>query len=169
MLSLAWSTSDGQPQRTRSSWVRQPPQRAMLLPSAASSILHGPVAHGQAVQHKPAELQQKCCFSCCAGYRKACLEHHPDKAGAATADEKTKAAIEDNFKLIQEAYDTLSDPQRRREFDSVDDFDDSLPFDCAAADFFKVRAAPPVRAKWSTCLPCMGLQHHPQLVTGRAE
>ena len=79
-----------------------------------------------------------------AGYRKACLEHHPDKAGAAIADEKTKAAIEDNFKLIQEAYDTLSDPQRRREYDSVDDFDDSLPFDCAAADFFKVPDSAPL-------------------------
>ena len=73
-----------------------------------------------------------------AGYRKAALEHHPDKAGAAAADEARKAAIEEHFKAIQEAYETLSDPARRREFDSVDDFDDTLPVDCAPADFLKV-------------------------------
>lgn len=32
----------------------------------------------------------------------------------------------------------LSDLAKRREYDSTDDFDDSLPMDCAAADFFKV-------------------------------
>lgn len=72
------------------------------------------------------------------GYRKAALEHHPDKAGAAAADEARKAAIEEHFKAIQEAYETLSDPARRREYDSVDDFDDTLPVDCAPADFLKV-------------------------------
>lgn len=39
---------------------------------------------------------------------------------------------------VQEAYDNLSDPAKRREFDSVDEFDDSLPEACAAADFYKV-------------------------------
>ena len=56
-----------------------------------------------------------------AAYRKSALEHHPDKAGAATADEDTKSAIEEKFKSIQEAYETLSDPAKRREFDSTDD------------------------------------------------
>ena len=55
------------------------------------------------------------------------------------ADEVTKLAIESKFRAVQEAYDILSDPARRREYDSVDDFDDSLPVDCAPADFFKVR------------------------------
>jgi DnaJ homolog subfamily C member 2 len=74
-----------------------------------------------------------------AAYRKAALEFHPDKAGAATADDATKVRIEEKFKLIQEAYETLSDPAKRREFDSVDEFDDSLPLDCSPKDFFKVR------------------------------
>ena len=42
------------------------------------------------------------------------------------------------FPQIQEAYDNLSDPAKRREFDSVDEFDDTLPEACAAADFYKV-------------------------------
>jgi hypothetical protein len=75
-------------------------------------------------------------------YRKAALEHHPDKAGAACADEDTKQAIEEKFKSIQEAYETLSDPSRRREYDSTDDFDDTLPVDCAPEDFFKVCMPP---------------------------
>jgi curved DNA-binding protein CbpA len=33
------------------------------------------------------------------------LELHPDKCGAATADEETKQKIEDRFKRIQEAYE----------------------------------------------------------------
>jgi hypothetical protein len=32
----------------------------------------------------------------------------------------------------------LSDPAKRREYDSTDEFDDTLPTSCAAADFFKV-------------------------------
>lgn len=73
-----------------------------------------------------------------AAYRKVALEKHPDKAGAATADPATKFKIEEEFKAIQEAYETLSDPTKRREFDSTDTFDDSLPSECAPEDFFKV-------------------------------
>lgn len=41
---------------------------------------------------------------------------------------------------VQEAYLKLSDPVKRREYDSIDEFDDSLPLECASADFFKVHA-----------------------------
>lgn len=81
------------------------------------------------------------CLRLSAAYRKAALEHHPDKKGAATADEETKRAIELHFTRIQDAYETLSDPAKRREYDSVDDFDDTLPYECHPADFFKVRAS----------------------------
>ncbi|KAK9863220.1 hypothetical protein WJX84_011390 [Apatococcus fuscideae] len=87
-------------------------------------------------------------------YRKTALEHHPDKKGAATADEETKKAIEQHFTLIQDAYETLSDPAKRREYDSVDDFDDTLPYECQPADFFKV-FAPAFRrnSRWSEAQP----------------
>jgi DnaJ homolog subfamily C member 2 len=39
---------------------------------------------------------------------------------------------------VQEAYDNLSDPAKRREFDSIDEFDDTLPESCAPADFLRV-------------------------------
>mmetsp|Transcript_36400 Transcript_36400/g.102819 ORF Transcript_36400/g.102819 Transcript_36400/m.102819 type:complete len:682 (-) Transcript_36400:227-2272(-) len=71
-------------------------------------------------------------------YRKTALEKHPDKCGAASADEETKQKLEDEFKKILEAYETLMDPVKRREYDSTDDFDDSLPSECTATDFFKV-------------------------------
>jgi DnaJ family protein C protein 2 len=49
-------------------------------------------------------------------HRKKVLKHHPDKKAAAGSAE------DDNFfKCIQKAHDTLLDPVKRRQFDSVDE------------------------------------------------
>merc|ERR1712137_1500912 len=49
-------------------------------------------------------------------HRRKVLKHHPDKKAA-------KGATEDDqfFKCIQKAHEVLSDPVRRRQFDSVDE------------------------------------------------
>jgi DnaJ-class molecular chaperone len=78
---------------------------------------------------------------CCAAYRKKALEHHPDKALAGLEDEGKREKVQEHFLLIQEAYEHLSEPAKRREYDSVDEFDDSLPESCAPEDFYRVRAA----------------------------
>jgi hypothetical protein len=80
-------------------------------------------------------------------YRAMVLQYHPDK----------NTAIDDDiFKKIQSAYDTLSDEEKRREYDSTIPFDDSLPPSSldALEDFYKV-FAPVFRrnAKWSTVQP----------------
>jgi DnaJ family protein C protein 2 len=88
------------------------------------------------------------------------LADHPDKQMGAEAaeqrvaqkqqadeeggeDEEAKPAdeeVDEMFKAITEAFELLSDAKRRRDFDSLDDFDDSLPpKDYSAAthgDFF---------------------------------
>lgn len=43
------------------------------------------------------------------------LRHHPDKGGD----------VEEAFKAIQHAYDILSDPDKRREYDSGEHADDN--------------------------------------------
>ena len=50
-------------------------------------------------------------------YRKLASKHHPDKGGDA-----------EQFKKIQEAYDTLSDPQRKHEYDNPNPFGQGNPF-----------------------------------------
>jgi DnaJ family protein C protein 2 len=92
-------------------------------------------------------------------YRRVALEHHPDKRRAAAGGDEAKlAAAEENFKALQEAYETLSDPARRREFDSLDAFDDSLPGEAEAgaapgAFYAAFGAAFRRNAKWSSATP----------------
>jgi molecular chaperone DnaJ len=48
-------------------------------------------------------------------YRKLAVKYHPDKL--ANASEKERQEGEDKFKEISEAYDILSDPQKRQQYD----------------------------------------------------
>lgn len=52
-------------------------------------------------------------------YHKACLKYHPDKTGRGEEDEV--------FLLVKAAFDTLSDPTKRRSYDSTVDFDEKIP------------------------------------------
>ncbi|KAF5444059.1 hypothetical protein F2P56_036563 [Juglans regia] len=94
-------------------------------------------------------------------YRETALKHHPDKQAALLLAEETEAAkqakkdeIENHFKSIQEAYEVLMDPVRRRIYDSTDEFDDDIPTDCAPQDFFKVFGPAFLRnGRWSVNQP----------------
>lgn len=98
-------------------------------------------------------------------YRETALRHHPDKQAALLLAEETEAAkqakkdeIENHFKAIQEAYEVLIDPLRRRVYDSTDEFDDEIPTDCAPQDFFKVFGPAFLRnGRWSVTQPIPSL------------
>lgn len=104
-------------------------------------------------------------------YRDAALKHHPDKQASLLLAEETEAAkeakkeeIETHFKAIQEAYEVLNDPVRRRVFDSTDEFDDEVPTDCAPQDFFKVFGPAFFRnGRWSVNqpVPSLGTENTP--------
>ncbi|KQJ82202.1 dnaJ homolog subfamily C member 2 [Brachypodium distachyon] len=98
-------------------------------------------------------------------YRDMALKHHPDKQAALLLHEVTEEAkqakkdeIESHFKAIQEAYEVLMDPTKRRIFDSTDEFDDDIPTDCAPQDFFKVFGPAFMRnGRWSVTQPIPSL------------
>jgi curved DNA-binding protein CbpA len=87
-------------------------------------------------------------------YKKLCLTHHPDKH----SQNKSEAEMEEinrRFLKFQEAFDLLSDPKKRRKYDSLGDFDDSVPSGLKPGqDFFQVFG--PVfkrNGKWSEKKP----------------
>lgn len=51
-------------------------------------------------------------------YHALALKYHPDKAGPAGAEK---------FKEIQQAYDTLSDPEKRKRYDQYGDLGEAMP------------------------------------------
>lgn len=67
-------------------------------------------------------------------YRKLAGKHHPDKGGDA-----------EQFKKIQEAYDTLSDIDKRREYDNPSHFQQGNPFGDIFGDIFGHRQQQPQR------------------------
>ncbi|AWU73649.1 uncharacterized protein C5L36_0A02520 [Pichia kudriavzevii] len=63
-------------------------------------------------------------------HRRAVLQHHPDKKSSAGG-----SLTQDGFfKIIQKAYETLMDPIKRRQFDSVDEFANISPPSTKPAD-----------------------------------
>ncbi|KAH9602800.1 hypothetical protein KSS87_009287 [Heliosperma pusillum] len=98
-------------------------------------------------------------------YREVALKFHPDKQATLLLAEKTeesrqakKDEIENHFKSIQEAYEALIDPQKRRVFDSTDEFDDEIPTECAPQDFYKVFGPAFMRnSRWSVNQPVPSL------------
>lgn len=98
-------------------------------------------------------------------YRETALKHHPDKLASLILAEETEEArqakkdeIENHFKLIQESYEILVDPVKRRIYDSTDECDDEIPTDCAPSDFFKVFGPAFMRnARWSVSQPVPNL------------
>ena len=55
-------------------------------------------------------------------YRKATLVYHPDKLG-----DKITEADKQIWLKVQNAYETLADPAKRKKYDSSLPFDESIP------------------------------------------
>ena len=74
-------------------------------------------------------------------YRRRILQYHPDKQSTRSAspvyqfqqDEEEDAL----FKCVQRAWETLSNPEKRQQFDSVDPtFSETIPKETTVGDFF---------------------------------
>ena len=83
-------------------------------------------------------------------YRKMSLKYHPDRNLGEDAD-----AAAEKFKQVSRAYETLTDPDKRRVFDSIveDSFDD-IPTGYEEGDFFECYAPVFKRfSRWSEVKP----------------
>ena len=67
--------------------------------------------------------------------RKKVLKHHPDKKAGISADHSTND--DGFFKCIQKANEVLTNPERRRQFDSVDPYFEELENDQPKQSDFK--------------------------------
>lgn len=65
--------------------------------------------------------------------RKKVLKHHPDKKAGVAGDSNDDAF----FKCISKAFDVLTNPERRRQFDSVDPYYELLETDVPTASQLK--------------------------------
>ena len=55
-------------------------------------------------------------------YKKAALKHHPDKLGDKYTENDKKIWLQ-----VQKAYETLTDPAKRKKYDSSLPFDEKIP------------------------------------------
>merc|ERR1711904_457782 len=87
-------------------------------------------------------------------YRKVCLVYHPDKQGSNLTEDE-KEAINTKFLQVQEAFEILNDIKKRRKYDSMGDFDDSIPKGLEEDEnFFEVFGQAFIRnSKWSEVKP----------------
>ncbi|XP_042371415.1 dnaJ homolog subfamily C member 2-like, partial [Plectropomus leopardus] len=86
-----------------------------------------------------------------AAHKAIVLKHHPDKRKA--AGEQIVEGDNDYFTCITKAIETLSDPVKRRAFDSVDPtFDNSVPSKSEGKENFTEVFSPVFErnARWST-------------------
>lgn len=76
------------------------------------------------------------------GFKVAQIKYHPDKTMKdAMGSEEDREAAEELFARVQRAYETLTNVKARREFDSIDHFDESVGSnDVDEADFYETFA-----------------------------
>ena len=60
-------------------------------------------------------------------YQKMLLKLHPDKQGISSSDSDSDGETDPAFLRLQNAWEILSNPERRRGYDSQFDFDDAVP------------------------------------------
>ena len=66
-------------------------------------------------------------------YQKLALKCHPDKIGDAYSEQDNVTWLK-----IQDAYETLSDPVKRKKYDSTLPFDESIPSEFTPETFYEV-------------------------------